>query len=593
MPDPMELAQTMARISEQTQKLVQDYMGRQNGQTALPGFEITSIMQAFLDAGKRWAENPGKVMEAGMSLWQDYMKLWQNTALRFAGEEKVDPIIAPAQGDRRFHDRAWSESALFDYIKQSYLLSARWLQGMAHETQGLDSKTAHKLDFYTRQFVDAMSPSNFLLTNPEVLRRTMETGGENIVKGLEHLLSDLERGKGQLKIAMVDEKAFEIGANIATTPGKVIYQNDLMQLIQYEPMDTAVYKIPLLIIPPWINKYYILDLGEKKSFVRYLLQQGFQVFMISWVNPDAPLAEKSFDDYMLEGPMAAMAEIAKATGEKNINILGYCLGGTLLACMLAYLGRNLKERLRLPFVNSATYLVTMLDFAESGDLSVFIDEEQLKGMEARMHEQGYLDAQTMATTFNLLRANDLIWSFVINNYLMGKEPLPFDLLYWNSDSTRMPTAMHSFYLREMYQKNNLVKPDGITLNGTRIDLRVIDTPAFFLSTKDDHIAPWRSTYMGTQLMKGPVRFTLSGSGHIAGVVNPPEANKYGYWENDRVPDQPDEWLESAKPHKGSWWPEWVNWLRFYSGEKKPAQPAGATAPVIEDAPGSYVRVKGS
>jgi polyhydroxyalkanoate synthase len=590
-PDPVALGQAMVRIGEQSQKLMQDFMERQSQQPHLLPGDASSIMQAFADMSQQWMQQPAKMVEASFGLWQDYMKLWQNTAMRFAGEEQVNPIILPPQGDRRFQDRAWSESALFDYIKQSYLLSARWLQGMVRETEGLDAKTARKVDFYTRQFVDAMSPTNFLMTNPEVLRRTIETGGDNIVKGLEHLLDDLERGKGALKIAMTDEKAFEIGRDLANTPGKVIYQNDLMQLIQYEPMTDTVHSVPLLIIPPWINKYYILDLGERKSYVRYLLQQGYCVFMVSWVNPDKHLARKSFEDYMVEGPMAAMAEIAKATGQKNINIIGYCLGGTLLACMLAYLARVPKERVRLPFVNCATYLVTMLDFAEAGELSVFIDDEQLSAMETRMEATGYLDAQSMATTFNLLRANDLIWSFVVNNYLMGKEPFPFDLLYWNADSTRMPAAMHSFYLREMYQNNNLVKPEGIVLRDTSIDLREIDTPAFFLSTKDDHISPWRSTYAGALLMKGPVRFALSGSGHIAGVVNPPVAEKYGYMSNPKLPPNPETWLGEAVQHRGSWWPEWENWLRFFAGEKIPAQAAGASAPVIEEAPGSYVRVK--
>lgn len=591
-PDPVALTQAMLRIGEQSQKLMLEFMERQKAEPQAPIREIAGITDAFMQMTQQWLQHPARMVEASFSLWQDYLKLWQNTAGRMVGKEPESPLITPPAGDKRFQDKAWSESALFDYIKQSYLLGARWLQGMVRDTQGLDPKTLRKVDFYTRQYVDAMSPSNFLMTNPEVLRRTIETGGDNIIKGLENMLEDLERGKGMLKIAMTDESAFEIGRNIATTPGKVIFQNDLMQLIHYAPMTETVRKTPLLIIPPWINKYYILDLGEKKSYVRFLLQQGYSVFMISWVNPDKPLANMGFADYMTEGPMAAMREIAAATGEKNINIIGYCLGGTLLASMLAYLTRRPEEAAKLPTVTAATYLVTMLDFREAGELSVFIDEEQLQSLDERMKEQGFLDGAAMATTFNLLRANDLIWSFVVNNYLMGKEPFPFDLLYWNSDSTRMPAKMHSFYLREMYQNNRLIQPDGLSLNDTPIDLSRIETPAFFLSTRDDHISPWRSTYSGALMMKGPTRFVLSGSGHIAGVVNPPAAKKYGYWTNPKLPRNPESWFITSQKHEGSWWLEWEKWLQGYSGEMVPARvPGEGSVPTIEDAPGSYVRVK--
>ncbi len=591
-PDPVALTQAMLQISAQSQKVMQEFLARQEaGQNNMSMAENGAIAKAFMEMTQAWMNQPQRMMEAGMTLWQDYMNLWQSTARRFMGDPEAAPVISTTTTDKRFQDKAWSESALFDYIKQSYLLSARWLQDTVRSTEGLDEATAKKVDFYTRQFVDAMSPSNFALTNPEVLRKTIETGGDNLVKGLENLLADMERGNGALKIAMTDEKAFEVGRNIATTPGKVVYQNELMQLIQYAPMTETAHKTPLLIIPPWINKYYILDLGEKKSFVRFLLQQGYTVFMISWVNPDEKLAHISFADYMREGPMAAMAEMEKITGENFVNIVGYCLGGTLLATMLAYLAKNDRDRIRLPIVSSATYLVTMLDFREAGELSIFIDDDQLSALEERMKVQGYLDASSMATTFNLLRANDLIWSFVVNNYLLGKEPFPFDLLYWNSDSTRMPAAMHSFYLREMYQKNNLVKVDATQINDTPIDLSQVDTPAFFLSTREDHISPWKSTYAGPLLMRGPVKFVLSGSGHIAGVINPPAANKYGYWTNERLAKNPETWLSHAKGHDGSWWIEWEKWLRLHSGENVPARKPGENGPVIEDAPGSYVKVK--
>jgi polyhydroxyalkanoate synthase len=591
VPDPLALSQAMIQISQRSAKVMQEFMERQKKMALTPPpADTTHIAEAFMAMTQKMMTEPNRLMEAGLSLWQDYMKLWQNTAQRFMDGKPMEPLAAPAKGDRRFNDAAWSENALFDYIKQSYLLTARWMQGLVEDTKGLDPKTAQKVEFYTKQFVDAMSPTNFLMTNPEVLRRTAETGGENLLKGLENLLADMERGQGELRIAMTDEKAFEIGKNIANTPGKVIYQNDLMQLIQYSPQTDQVKTVPFLIIPPWINKYYILDLGEKKSFVRYLVKQGYTVFMISWVNPDARLAKKCFADYLMEGPLEAMRQVKKATGEDKVNILGYCLGGTLLGALLAWLEakKGDKDIADLPEICSATFLVAMLDFYDVGEVSVFIDESQLQSLEKHMKAQGYLEGKTMATTFNMLRSNDLIWSFVVNNYLMGKEPMPFDLLYWNSDSTRMPAAMHSFYLREMYQNNRLIKPDAVTIHGTPIDMTKISTPSFFLSTREDHISPWKTTYAGAKAFKGPVRFVLSGSGHIAGVVNPPEAKKYNYATNDKLPANPDDWTNNAKMHEGSWWPEWNNWLEGFSGaDTSPREVKKG----LEEAPGSYVKVK--
>jgi polyhydroxyalkanoate synthase len=460
------------------------------------------------------------------------------------------------------------------------------MQSTVRNVEGLDDKTARKVDFYTRQFVDAIAPSNFLLTNPEALRATIESGGENLVKGLQNLLTDLERGKGRLSIKMTDLAAFRIGQNIAVTPGKVVFQNDLMQLIQYEPTTATVKRRPLLIIPPWINKFYILDLRPKNSFIKWAVDQGHTVFVISWVNPDEKLAQKSFGDYMLEGPLAALDAIEQATGEREANVIGYCLGGTLLAATLAYMTAKRDSRIK-----SATYFVTMTDFAEAGELSVFIDEEQLASLEDRMRTHGFLEGRDMATTFNMLRANDLIWSFVVSNYLLGKDPFPFDLLYWNSDSTRMPAAMHSFYLRNMYQENLLVVPGGISLEGVPIDLRTIKVPSFLLSTREDHIAPWRSTYAATQIYGGPVKFTLSASGHIAGVVNPP-GSKYGHWENRKCPATPEKWLETATQVNESWWPSWEQWIsEFAGGEVKARKPGDGKLKPIEDAPGSYVMVR--
>ncbi len=585
MPDPVELSQTMARIAEQSQRIVSDFLGRQ-GNDGMGMSDPLNVGRAFLEMTTRLMSDPAKLVQAQMNLWQDYMNLWQATARRMMGEES-EPVIQATPEDRRFRDAAWQENQLFDFIKQSYLLSARWMQSTVREVEGLDDKTAKKVDFYTRQFVDAMAPSNFVMTNPEVLRATVESGGENLVKGLQNLLDDLERGKGNLAIKMTDLDAFRLGENIAVTPGKVVFQNDLLQLIQYVPTTETVYQRPLLIIPPWINKFYILDLREKNSFIKWAVAQGHTVFVVSWVNPDERLAKKTFEDYMVEGPLAALDAMEQATGERRFNVIGYCLGGTLLAATLAWMAATGDER-----IASATFLTTLVDFAEPGELGVVIDEEQLAALEERMSEKGFLEGQAMASTFNMLRANDLIWTFVINNYLLGKDPFPFDLLYWNSDSTRMPAAMHSFYLRKMYQENLLVKPGGIALKGVPIDLTKIRLPVFMLSTKEDHIAPWKTTYAATRLYRGPVKFVLAASGHIAGVVNPPDAKKYGYWTNGKPAADPDDWLRGATDHAGSWWPEWQKWVAKLSGDKLPARrPGDGKLKPIEDAPGSYVKVR--
>jgi polyhydroxyalkanoate synthase len=589
LPDPAGLSRQMAEIAERSQRLVADFLSRQSGGSGGEGgigmADPTAIGAAFFEMTARMMADPARLVEAQASLWNDYLKLWQQTATRFLGGAAEKLIEAPPE-DRRFRDQAWSHNTLFDFIKQSYLMTARWLHGTVNNVEGLDPRTARKVDFYTRQFVDAIAPSNFVLTNPEVLRATIESRGENLVHGLKNLLDDLERGKGRLAISMTDRAAFKIGENVATSPGKIVYQNELMQLIQYAPTTPTVKRRPLLIIPPWINKFYILDLRPRNSFVAWAAAQGHTVFVISWVNPDERLAAKSFEDYMREGPLAALDAMALATGERTANVIGYCLGGTLLASTLAYMAAKRDGR-----VKSATYFVTLVDFTEAGELSVFIDEEQINALEQRMSKKGYLEARDMSATFNMLRANDLIWSFVVNNYLLGKLPFPFDLLYWNADATRMPAAMHSFYLRRMYQQNLLVKPGGITLAGVPIDLRRIRIPAFLLSTREDHIAPWRSTYAATQIYRGPVKFVLSASGHIAGVINPP-GGKYGHYENDSNPPTAEEWLAGATQHPDSWWPVWEKWVAKYAGGEVPArQPGDGKLTPLEDAPGSYVRVR--
>jgi polyhydroxyalkanoate synthase len=583
LPDPALVSRTMADVAERGQRIVSDFLKRQADGSPDP--DPLKIGNAFLEMTTRLMANPARLVQAQLGFWHDYLTLWQNTARRMMGEEP-SPVIAEDDKDRRFKDDAWREHEVFDFIRQSYLLSARYFRSVVEGTEGLEPKTAQKVDFYTRQFVDAMSPTNFLMTNPEVLRRTAESGGENLLRGLSNLLSDLERGRGKLRIRMTDDTKFKVGENIAVTPGKVVFQNDLMQLIQYAPSTEKVLKRPLLIIPPWINKFYILDLRPKNSFIRWAVEQGHTVFVISWVNPDEALGEKGFDDYMLEGPYAALDAIEQATGEKGANVIGYCLGGTLLASTLAHMAAKKDTR-----VKSATFFTTMVDFEEAGELGVFIDEEQLAALEDKMQKVGFLEGREMATTFNMLRANDLIWSFVVNNYLMGQEPFPFDLLYWNDDSTRMPARMHSFYLRRMYQQNDLVKPGGVELLGVKLDLRKIKLPTYILSTREDHIAPWKSTYRATQLYKGPTRFVLAASGHIAGVANPPDAGKYSHWVQDELPPDPDDWFKGATELAGSWWPDWHRWVSGLDRTQVPArQPGdGALAP-IEEAPGSYVKV---
>ena len=584
IPGPGDLTAAMAKIAERSQVLVNNFMANQSDSFGMA--DPMNVGSAFIELTQQMVSNPAQMMQAQVQLWQNYMNLWQTTAQKMM-ESDVDPLAAPESDDRRFRDSEWDESIVFDYIKQSYLLSSRWLTSTVQHVEGLDDKTAKKVDFYTRQFVDAIAPTNFLMTNPEVIRATVESKGENLVSGLDNLLSDLERGGGQLRIRQVDDSAFTLGENVAVTPGKVVHQNDLMQLIQYEPTTKKVDRRPVLIMPPWINKYYILDLQPKNSFINWCTHQGLTVFVISWVNPDAKLAAKSFEDYMLEGPLAALDAIEKATGETEINAIGYCLGGTLLASTLAYMAETDDTRIK-----SATFFTAMVDFEEPGELGVFIDEEQLDSLEARMDEDGYLDGASMATTFNMLRANDLIWSFVIHNYLLGKEPFPFDLLYWNADSTRMPAEMHRFYLRNMYQDNKLAQPGGIELKGVPIDLRKVDLPTFILSTKEDHIAPWKSTYAATQIYSGDVKFCLAGSGHIAGVVNPPTVEKYGYWTNTKNPKLPDDWFAGAEENPGSWWPEWRKWLKKNAGGQVEARaPGDGKLKVIEAAPGSYASLR--
>ena len=587
LPDPAELSKNLVKIAQQSQQLVAEFLALQ-GDSPAPGSDPMKLGEAFMEMTSRMMADPGQVLEAQLDLWQQYLTLWSNSTQRFMGKT-TEPLIQPDRADKRFKDAAWNEIQVFDYLKQSYLLTAQWLQRTVHKVEGLDEKTARKVDFYTRQFVDAMAPSNFVLTNPEVLRTTIESNGENLVHGLQNMLGDLERGKGKLAIKMVDSDAFQVGKNVATSPGKVVYQNDLMQLLMYNPTTAEVHQRPIYLVPPWINKFYVVDLRPDNSMIRWLLDKGYTVFVVSWVNPDTTLAAKSFEDYMFEGIFDGLDAVEKATGQREVNAIGYCIGGTLMAAALAYMAEKKDNRIK-----SVTYFAAQVDFSEAGELEIFIDEDQLRALEESMSKKGYLEGTEMAATFNLLRANDLIWSFVVNNYLLGKEPFPFDLLYWNSDSTRMPARMHSYYLRNMYQRNLLVKPGALEIRGVPIDLRKIKVPVYLQASKEDHIAPYRSVYKATQIYAGPVRFVLAGSGHIAGVVNPPQAKKYQHWLNETKSNPPnvDDWIAGATEHRGSWWDDWDKWLAAKSGPKVPARdPARLKTPALEDAPGSYVKVR--
>jgi len=587
LPDPQEFARNLATIAGQSQKLVNDFLARQKGKDSAPPDPL-NIGGAFLEMTSKMMADPERMVAAQVELWQNYLNLLQNTTQRFLGQAD-QPMVQPDKGDKRFKDAAWDENHVFNFIKQSYLLTARWMQDAVRKVEGLDAKTAKKVDFYTRQFVDAMAPSNFILTNPEVLRATVESNGQNLVKGLDNMLKDLERGKGQLAIKMTDMDVFKLGENVATAPGKVVFQNELIQLIQYSPTTEEVYKRPLLIAPPWINKFYILDLKPENSFIRWMVAKGYTVFVISWVNPDEKLADKGFDDYMFDGIFKAIEAVEQATGEKELTTIGYCIGGTLMATCLAYMAAVKDTRIK-----ATTFFAAQVDFADAGELQVFVDEEQLQFIEGVMEKRGYLDGSEMATTFNMLRANDLIWSFVVNNYLLGREPFPFDLLFWNADATRMPRRMHSYYLRNMYQKNLLSKPGGIEIRGVPIDLRKVKTPVYIQCSKEDHIAPFRSVYKAVHLYSGPKRLMLAGSGHIAGVINPPSARKYQHWVNETksFPPTSEEWFANGREVPGSWWEDWDAWLSKHSGPKVPARVPGdgALAP-IEDAPGSYVKVR--
>jgi len=550
----------------------------------LPNLDPMNLRRPTLAAVGNTIRHPTRILSAQWDLTRRYLGLMKYLGLKVAGREP-SPAAMPQPGDRRFRSEAWDESLVFDLLRQAYLLTADWMLENVARMQEVSVEDRMRIRFYTRQFADALSPANFVLTNPEVLAATRDERGLNLLRGFRQLLEDLQHGDGQLLISMTDKSAFEVGKNIATTEGSVVFENDMMQLIQYAPRTKTTYTRPLLIVPPWINKFYILDLQPKNSFIRWAVERGYTVFVVSWINPDEKLRYKRFEDYMHEGLLAALDAIEQATGQREVNTIGYCIGGTLLAAALAWMKARGDDR-----ITSATFFTAQVDFTDAGELRVFIDDKQLKGLEKKIKAQGYLDGESMAMTFNMLRANDLIWTFVVNNYLLGRKPANFDLLYWNSDFTRLPETMHLWYLRKLYLENRLVEPGGIEMDGTPIDLTSIDSPVYIQSSREDHIAPYRSVYKATQLYSGDTTFMLAGSGHIAGVVNPPDAKKYGYWTNDELPADPDDWIAGAEQHQGSWWPHWDQWLKKQSGRRVKARiPGDGKLAVIEPAPGRYVK----
>jgi len=581
------IGRNLARMVEEGGKALAAYMKPREEGRIKPELaeDLTDAIKTLGRVLDYWLSDPQRALELQSSLGRTYLDLWGAASRRLAGEHAA-PLVAPDPKDKRFADPEWSQNQFFDFLKQLYLLTAQWAERLVKGAE-IDAPTRLKAEFYVRQIIGAISPSNFVLTNPELLRETLTSNGENLVRGMTMLSEDIRLGEGHLKIRQSDPAMFEVGRNLALTPGKVVFENDLMQLLQYEATTPEVLKIPLLIVPPWINKFYILDLNPEKSFIKWCTEQGITVFVISWVNPDAHLADKSFEQYMREGVITAMDKVSEATGEKKMHTIGYCVGGTLLAITLAWLAAKKQDR-----AVSATLFTAQVDFTFAGDLAVFVDEDRVKQLEAHMKEQGYLEASRMATAFNMLRSNDLVWPYIVNNYLRGKKPYAFDILYWNSDATRMPAANHSFYLRNCYLENRLAKGE-MEIAGVTLDLKKVKLPIYNLATREDHIAPAKSVLYGSQLFGGDVRYVLAGSGHIAGVINPPGKPKYQYWTGGPATGADvDAWVAKAEEHPGSWWPDWLKWLTAQGDARVPARTiGGGKLKAIEDAPGAYVKVR--
>ncbi|WP_411288153.1 class I poly(R)-hydroxyalkanoic acid synthase [Phenylobacterium sp.] len=581
-----KLSMNLARAALTAQGAIAEMALRQADRPAALSPDPFHVAPALTEVMGRLAAQPDRMMRAQADLFSQYLDLWQATTRRMGGETP-EPVVSPAKGDKRFNDPDWADNPVFDVMKQSYLLTANWLNGLVSGVEGVEPMEKRRVEFFMKMLTDAFSPSNFLASNPQALREVMSTGGESLVKGMDNFVSDLARGGGQLAIAQTDYEMFKIGENVATAPGKVVFRNEIIELLQFSPTTEKVCEIPLLIFPPWINKFYILDLRPENSMIRWLADQGITVFVASWVNPDATLSAKTFEDYMRQGIYEGTQAVMDQCGVEQVNTVGYCIGGTLLSSTLAHMAAKKDNR-----IASATFFAAQQDFSEAGDLLLFANEDWLTELERKMDEGGgVLSGQTMADTFNALRSNDLIWSFFVNNYLMGKEPKPFDLLFWNSDQTRMPKTLHMFYLRNFYGENKLAKGE-LVLDGVKLDLGKVKTPIYVQSSKEDHIAPARSVFKGAKLFGGPVTFTLAGSGHIAGVINAPVANKYQHWTLDGLPETLEAWQSAAVEAPGSWWPHWARWLKAKSGKQVPARdPAKGKFKPLGDAPGEYVKVR--
>lgn len=575
-PEEMKTPQDVFKaFSKEMEQFSQGFMANQGGEM------MKEFSKAWTSLSGQYFEQPHKWMELWLNYQRKNVDLWLQT-FGFMPKAEGNPLVAPAPGDRRFSAKEWDDNPIFSYMKQSYLLASDLLV-QAAESANLDNENQRKLEFYTRYYVDAMSPSNFAMTNPEVIQQAFETKGQSLIDGLKNLMVDMEKGR----ISMTDESAFEIGKNLATTPGSVVFENEMFQLLQYKPTTPQVSQTPLLIVPPCINKFYILDLQEKNSFVRYAVDQGYTVFLISWVNPSEDMANIGWDNYVENGVIKAIDVVKAISGSSQLHTTAWCVGGTILATTLAVL----TARGQADQVASATYLTTLLDFSDPGDLGVFIDEVQVAQREVQLQQTGVLSGKDLATAFSMLRSNDLIWSYVVSNYLKGQQPAPFDILYWNSDPTNLPAKMYTYYLRNMYLDNKLVEPNELELCGQKVDLYNIKVPTYFLSTREDHIAPWKSTFIGTEIFSGPIEFVLGASGHIAGVINPASKNKRNYWINGELGKGADTWMETAESVPGSWWPHWSNWLGSQGDNTlvdAPAATGNAEYTEIEAAPGRYV-----
>jgi polyhydroxyalkanoate synthase subunit PhaC len=587
VPNIEALSRNIARLFEEGGKVAAAFLApRESGEIkATFGDDISDAVATLGKVAEHYYSDPQRAFQAQASLSTQFLALWAATLHRLNGEQ-ASPVAAPEPNDKRFADPEWRASPYFDFLAQAYVMTTRWAGDLVKRADELDPHTRDKAQFYLRQLSGALSPSNFIATSPELMRATLAESGENLVRGMHMMAQDIEAGHGNLRIRQSDSSKFTLGENMAATPGKVVFRNELMELIQYAPTTARVFKRPLLIVPPWINKFYVLDLNPEKSFIRWAVAQGHTIFVISWVNPDERHAHKSFEAYMHEGIFAALEAIELATGERESGAIGYCVGGTLLSVALAYMAQTGDNR-----IAAATLLATQVDFSDPGDLKIFVDDEQLKSVEEKMSAKGYLEGSQMAGAFNMLRPNELIWSYFVNNYLKGKEPMPFDLLVWNSDATRMPAANHSFYLRNCYLENNLTR-GRMVIGDKTLDLSKVTIPIYELAAREDHIAPAKSVFIGAQFFGGPVRYVMAGSGHIAGVVNPAAKPKYQYWTGRAPRGEFATWIKDAIEHPGSWWGDWTEWAAGLAPSKVPArQPGAGKLKALGEAPGNYVRVK--